>query len=140
QATLSPDNQKTWEQAAATPYEHSYLIGMLYRASRADAVDELEGVLKKFDSNHPRASVGELMGVLMYRGHSFAGLEWSDRFQPQLLAAANEIPANASDAEALLAACKWTNRFYTATPADYGVTFTLRDALEQKKLDCVRAT
>jgi hypothetical protein len=80
------------------------------------------------------------MGVTMYRGHSFAGLEWADRFQPELLKAAEEIPATASDPDALLAAADWTNKFYHGPSAGYGMTFTLRDALEQKKLDCVRAT
>jgi hypothetical protein len=80
------------------------------------------------------------MGVLMYRGHSFAGLEWGDRFQPELLKAGEEIPASMSDSDALLAAAGWTNRFYREAGSEYGMTFTLRDALEQKRLDCVRAT
>jgi len=54
------------------------------------------------------------------------------------LSAAEEIKPDESDSDALLEACRWTNRFYN--PSNYGVTFTLRDALEQKKLDCVRAT
>jgi hypothetical protein len=36
-------------------------------------------------------------------------------------------------------AAKWTSQFYR-TQAQYGTTFTLNDALQQKKLDCVRAT
>jgi hypothetical protein len=75
----------------------------------------------------------------MYRGHSFAGIEWGDRFQPQLMEAAASIDPTASDVNALEAAWGWTNRFYKS-PAEYGVTFTLRDALDQRKLDCVRAT
>jgi hypothetical protein len=140
QSALTPETQKVWEQAAMTPYEHSYLIGMLYRASRTDAVDDLAAVLKKVNANHPQPSVGELMSVLMYRGHSFAGLEWADRFQPELLEAAEEIPPSTSDKDALVAAADWTNKFYRAPAAGYGMTFTLRDAIEQKKLDCVRAT
>jgi hypothetical protein len=54
------------------------------------------------------------------------------------LHAADEIKASDSNLQALMDACQWTNHFYD--PANYGVTFTLRDALEQKKLDCVRAT
>jgi hypothetical protein len=136
----SPSNRAAWEQSAQTPYEHSYLVGVLYRATRVDAMDDLAAVLKKFDAAHPQASMGELLGVMMYRGHSFAGLEWADRFQPELLKAAEEIPASMSDADALLAAADWTNKFYHGPSAAYGMTFTLRDALEQKKLDCVRAT
>jgi len=79
------------------------------------------------------------MSSLMYRGHSFAGLEWADRFQPQLLDAADTIPATASDQDALMAAWRWTNEFL-GRPEHYGVTWTLRDALEKRELDCVRAT
>ncbi len=138
ESPLSSENQKTWEQSAQTPYEHSYLENMLYRAKHADTADYLCTVLKKFDQVNPHATVGELMSVIMYRGHSFAGLEWADRFQPELLHASEQIPTNESDLDALLGACKWTNSFYD--PTNYGVTFTLRDALEQKRLDCVRAT
>src|SRR2546423_4619507 len=139
ESVLSPENQKTWELAARTPYHHSYLINMLYRSTSAETADEMCGVLKKLDSMNPHASVGELTSVLMYRGHSFAGLEWADRFQPELRNAAEEIQISESDEDAMMDACRWTNRFYKA-PASYGVTFTLRDALEQKRLDCVRAT
>ncbi|HEX3357398.1 MAG TPA: hypothetical protein VHS31_10545, partial [Tepidisphaeraceae bacterium] len=139
EAVLSPENRATWDLAARSPYHHSYLINMLYRAWAADTANEFCAALKKFDALNPHATVGELLGVLMYRGHSFAGLEWADRFQPQLLGAADEIDENESDATALLDACKWTNSFYKA-PATYGVTLTLRDALQEKKLDCVRAT
>src|SRR5439155_24286257 len=90
ESALSPENQKTWELAARTPYQHSYLINMLYRCTAADTDDEIAAVLKKLDSMNSNASVGELTSVLMYRGHSFAGLEWSDRFRPELLSAAEE--------------------------------------------------
>jgi hypothetical protein len=140
QGALSSENRATWDRAARTPYEHSYLCNMLFRAARADASDYLCRVLKKFDANHPHASVGELMSVLMYRGHSFGGLEWSDRFQPELLAAADAIAPNADDLDALMSAWRWTHQFYRGPGDGYGWTFTLRDALQQHKLDCVRAT
>jgi hypothetical protein len=136
---LSEENQKTWDMAARAPFEHSYLVNMLFRARSADLVDDLATVLKKFDARNHQARMGELLSVLMYRGHSFAGLEWGDRFQPELKTAADEIKPTETDLEALHDAWDWTNRFYLS-PAQYGVTFTLRVALEQKKLDCVRAT
>src|SRR5262249_27661444 len=88
---------------------------------------------------NPHAKVGELMGVLMDRGHSFAGIEWGDRFQPTLQQAAVDIKTSESDREALQDAWAWTHNFYERR-AKYGVSFTLREALEQKRLDCVRAT
>ena len=136
---LGDSNRANWEVAARTPYQHAYLVNMLYRATNADTADELYQVLRKFDAVNPHGSVGELMNVLMYRGHSFAGLEWGDRFQPELIRAADQINPSETDLEALQDACKWTNHFYQS-PAEYGVTFTLRGALEEKKLDCVRAT
>lgn len=136
---LSPANQATWDLAARTPYEHGYLTNILFRARTAELVDKLAMALKKFDARNPNASVGELMNVMMYCGHSFAGIEWGDRYQPQLTQAAEQIPPNVSDIEALNDAWKWTYDFYK-TPASYGITLTLRDALESKRLDCVRAT
>ena len=136
---LSLDNRKTWELAARTPYEHSYLINMLFRADHVAADDDLCSVLKKFDAMNPHARVGELLSVLMYRGHSFAGLEWADRFRPELVKAADQIGPGESDVQAMQDACQWTNKFYQG-PTEYGVTFTLRDALLSRRLDCVRAT
>ena len=75
----------------------------------------------------------------MYRGHSFAGLEWGDRYQPELVQAADEIKPDETDLQALMDACRWTNHFYRS-PATYSPILTLRAALEQKKLDCVRST
>jgi hypothetical protein len=112
---------------------------MLFRATHADTADDLCTVLKKFDALFPHAKEQELLSVLMYRGHSFAGLEWGDRFQPELLKAADGIKADESNLQAMEDACCWTNKFYRA-PAEYGITLTLRDALESKRLDCVRAT
>jgi hypothetical protein len=133
---LSPANRATWLRAAQTPFEHSYLVNMLYRAARADQTAELKTVLRRFDANYPNATVPELMGVLVYRGHSFAGLEWGDRFQPQLLKVAEQISGSPRDI--LMAATKWTNDFYR--PEGYGLTYTLRDAIAERRLDCVRST
>jgi hypothetical protein len=138
EGALSAENKKTWEAAARTPYEHSFIINMLYRAGQlGDMAEEERAALVKFDATHPHASEQELVGNLMYRGHSFAGLEWSDRFQPQLVEAAGKLTG--TDAEIFLAACRWTYDFYKSHN-DYAVTFTLRDAIEKGKLDCVRAT
>jgi hypothetical protein len=137
-SVLSPDNQKTWDLAAQTPYEHGYLEDILFRARTAELVDNLQAVLQTFDARNPRASVDELMGVMMYRGHSFAGIEWGDRFRPQLTEAAARITPRQTDVDALEAACEWTHQFYKAD--NYGMTLTLRDALDRRMLDCVRAT
>src|SRR5262249_51296264 len=120
-SVLSPDNQKTWEMAARTPYQHAYLVNLLFRARTAELIDEMADVLKKFDQRNPHATVNELMSVMMYRGHSFAGIEWGDRFQPQLTEAAAKIDASKSDLEALHDAWAWTNQFYKSPSASYGI-------------------
>jgi hypothetical protein len=138
-SVLSPNNQKTWDLAARSPYEHSYLINILFRTAHSGKTDDLAAVLKKFDQMHPSSKPAQLLSVLMYRSHAFAGFEWGDRFQPELVKAANEIKPSETDLQALKAACEWTYKFYSQ-PAEYGMTLTLRNALDQKRLDCVRAT
>lgn len=138
QSVLSPNNRVTWELASQSPFHHAYMVNMLFRAKVANTVEDIRAALIKFDSIYPQATPSELMGALMYRGHSFAGLEWADRFQDKLIAAGNEISVSKSDSEALMEACRWTHAFYK--PENYGSTLTLRDAIERQKLDCVRAT
>jgi hypothetical protein len=133
---LSPANRRTWEQAARTPYEHAFLVNMLFRATRGGMVDQLGIVLGRLNAIKPDATLNELMSSLMYRGHSFGGLEWADCYQPQLMQAAAELHGN--DEEAFLEAYKYTYGFYRA--CSYGVTVTLRQAIEQRRLDCIRAT
>jgi hypothetical protein len=138
---LGPENRKTLALAARSPFHHSYLINMLFRSGAAGSVAELEAVLKRLDARNPRASMEELLGALMYRGHPFAGLEWADRFQPALVGAGGAIEAQAGDLDAISRACRWTHEFFTsAGTTSYGGSFTLREALERKRLDCVRAT
>jgi hypothetical protein len=139
QDTLSGENRQTWQKAVRTPYEHAYLLNMLYRTMATESIDELCAALKEFNTVCPRATVAELMGAMMYRGHSFGGLEWDDRYRPQLLEAANGIRATDSDQQAFLAAAQWTRDFYRS-PSNYGPTQSLREALQRNKLDCIRAT
>ena len=136
--SLSPANRQTLEKVARTPYDHSVLKNMLYRALATGTVDDLCAAIKKFDAVYPRATGPELIDVIMYKGHSFGGVGWDDRYQPELRRAAEAIPASATDAQAMLEAWRWTHAFYL--PENYGLTLTLRDALDQRKLDCVRAT
>ena len=138
ESMLSEKNLQTWRKAARLPYERTYIFDMLDRARQSGATDQLAESLHRFNAAHSEATVGELMGELMYRGHSFAGLEWADRFQPVLLKAALDI--HGSDLEAFNQAVTWTNNFYKEPDSVYGLTFTLRDALDYKKLDCVRST
>jgi hypothetical protein len=137
ESQLSPANRATWELAAKSPYEHSYLINMLDRAWRGDAADQLCEAVRRFDANYPHATVAELMGVLMYRGHSFGGLEWADRYQGSLMNMAGAI--HGPDREAFFNAYQQTfNLYHDST--HYGPSLTLREALAHGQLDCNRAT
>jgi hypothetical protein len=99
-------------------------------------VGQTKVVLQRMNAIKPQATMAEIMSVLMYRGHSFGGLEWADRFQPQIMEAAANI--SGSDTEAFLAAHKYTYAFYRIST--YGLTTTLREAIEQRRMDCVRCT
>jgi hypothetical protein len=133
---LSTVNRDVLNRAARTPYETTYLNAMLDRAQRSDTIDQLIESARRFDVQNPQATVSQLMEVLMYRGHSFAGLEWGDRYHASLVDEASRL--GNSDVAAFEQACARTNNFYKQST--YGRTFTLREALEKKCLDCVRAT
>ncbi len=135
---LSPANRRSLDAAAQSPFDHTYVTNMLDRADKSSTVDQLVQCMREFNARNDHADPGELLGMLMYRGHSFAAIEWSDRFLPQLMTAAKTF-APQTDEQALVSAAQWTNDFYRQ-PATYGVTFSLRDALAEKRLDCVRAT
>jgi len=113
-------------------------MNMLYRATRAKTMEMLTSAFKKLESATPNADANELLDVLMYRGNPFGGLEWDDRFQPELVKAGQDVPESHSNAQALMDACRWTNGLFN--PDKYGMTFTLRDSIEWKQLDCNRAT
>ena len=133
---LSPKNRQVLALAARTPYEHSYLTTMLNRAQQSDTLEPLIDAVRRFDASHPQATVEQLMDVLMYRGHSYAGLEWGDRYQAPLAKEAASIQG--SDLDAFYAACRRTNDFYRH--CEYHTTLTLRQSLELNRLDCVRST
>ncbi len=133
---LSEENRKTWDLAARTPYEHSYMVNMLFRTSRCGAVKELAVALRRLSNFKPNASMQDLMDVLMYRNHSFAGLEWSDSYLPQIMTAAGGI--GGSDLDAFIAAHRMTFDMYREST--YGSTYTLREAIAQRKFDCNRLT
>jgi len=136
---LSPANRATWVQASRSPYERSYLTNMLFRMSRTKAVDRLEAVLQRFDKAHPRATVAELMDVIFYRGgDGYAGFEWADRLDPRLMETAAALPDD--NERALLGARRAVFGTFGGWTNYGGGVLTLREALDQRKLDCVRAT
>lgn len=134
-SALGVSNQRSLDAAVHSPFNRSYLMNMLFRHKSANTVSRMRNKLVKFEAVSPNASADELMDLLMYRAQSFAGLEWDDRFQPEL---SSDVDPSKTTIQTLMDAAVWTNRFFD--PNNYGVTYTLREAIMRKKLDCVRAT
>ncbi len=134
---LSLGNRRTLAAAARTPYECSFLINMLFRADNAGCLARECEVLRRFDQLMPNATVEQLMGVLFYRGHSFAGMEWGDRFHPRLVEEASALTG--TSVEAFTDACRRADEI-ADRGGQYGATLTLRDALARGVFDCIRAT
>ncbi len=137
-AALGEANRSTLLRATRTPYETSFLFNSLFRATQAGTADEQCEVLRRFDRITPRASVDRVMGAFVYRGHFFAGFDWSDRYADALHAEPLTDPA-VGDADAFRAACMEARDAF-ASRASYGPTLTLRQSLESGVIDCVRAT
>jgi hypothetical protein len=137
-AALGEANRSTLVRVTRTPYESSFLFNALYRATQAGTAAEQCEVLRRFDRITPRASVDRLMGVFVYRGHFFAGFDWSDRYADALHADPLTDPA-VGDAEAFRAACIEARDAFSSRTA-YGPTLTLRQSIESGVIDCVRAT
>jgi len=133
---LSAANRAVLSQAAHSPYEHAFLASMLHRAQQSGTLEQLADAVRCFNDAHPQSTVNELMDVLMYRGHSYGGLEWADRFQPQLVEQSSHL--HGSDVDVFEAACTLVRDFCRL--AEYATTLTLRQSLERKQLDCIRAT
>jgi len=134
---LSPANQPVWDKAAHSPFDRSYLANMLYRAQRVGTVDALAIVLERFCRIAPQANPSALMDAIFYRGDVGAGTLWDDRYQPYLLAAAGAL--GGTDEQVLLGAQHFTRAVFGGWD-NYGAAPTLRDALIQKRFDCLRAT
>ena len=136
---LCPANQVSWDQAARSPYERSYLANMLYRAIDGGYMDRLSVVFQRFDAGHPQSSVHELMDLMHYRGGDwYAGFERADRFHPRLMSAAYCLQG--TDEQSLAGARELTVGFFGGWQNYAGGIITLREALDQGKFDCVRAT
>lgn len=134
---LSPANQQVWDRAAHSPFLRSYLANMLYRAQRVGTVDALAIVLQRFCRIVPQADPSALMDAIFYRGDVGASTLWDDRYQPYLLAAASAL--GGTDEQVLLGAQHFTRAVFGGWD-NYGAAPTLRDALTQKRFDCLRAT
>jgi len=136
---LSPANRKTWDRAAAMPFERSFMANMIFRAQASQVVDRLSVVLERFNSLHPQATVAEMMDVLPYRaGLGMAGYEWADRYDVRLMKAAAGLTA-ANPHEALLASRRFQYAIYGGDKYQ-GMVLSLRKALDTGRMDCIRAT
>jgi hypothetical protein len=135
---LSEPNRRLLDQAASAPFERSYLANMLFRMSQAKVIDQLAVVLRRFDKLNPHTGTADLMDVLFYRGEVSAGLVWGDRFEPRLIRAAGHMKDDGE--QTLRRAHSLTNAVLGKWSNYMGRIWTLRRALDEQKLDCVRGT
>lgn len=135
---LSPANRKSWDRAASSPFDRSYLVNILHRMSTAKVIDSLGTVLRRFDKLYPRAETADLMDVMFYRGEMCGGMVWGDRFDPRLLRAAGHMKG---DKQQVLRRAHSLTHTVLGRWEDYqGHIWTLGEALDLQKLDCVRGT
>lgn len=135
---LSPTRRSLWDRAAATPFERSYLANMLFRASRAGTIDEVSVALRRFDRSGAEATIADLMDVIFYRAGTWdSARRWSDRYDGRLMRSAGGL---AGTDEQVLRGAHATAWRLVGGPANYqGGVWTLKEALDTGKLDCVRA-
>lgn len=136
-AALSGKTHALWNEAAATPFERSFLANMLWRAESAEFGDAMTQVVLAYEQHHGRRpDLAGLLDVLPYRaGAFFAGLEWGDRYDPEILKASSAVtrPGEQGMKQAHAEASK--------AYSDYtGLVLTIRQARETKKADCIRIT
>lgn len=136
-AYLSAENQQMWDQAAASPFDRSYLANVLFRVSRAGVLDQLTVVMKRFNTAHPRADRHALMDVIFYRGGDpSGGNEWGDRFAARLMEASGGM--GGTDEQVLLRSQHFT-RATLGTWENYRRAGTLREVFSHGTLDCINA-
>lgn len=136
---LSPATQALWDQAAAAPFERSYLANMLFRAASAGSLKSMGLVLERFDRSHTAVTVAELMDALFYRaGLNSSGFSASDRYDPRIMEAAGAITARRE--LAALRAHRVANSLLKGWENYVGGVMTLAHALDIGKFDCVRGT
>jgi hypothetical protein len=136
---LSAPNQFVWARAARTPFERSYLTNMLFRSVQTKTVSRVGEVLQRLDKVTPNATVAEMMDVVFYRGgDAFAGFEWGDRFDNRLMTASGSLGGD--NERAVADAQRVTFSAFAGWQNYLGFILTLREALDQRKFDCIRAT
>ena len=135
---LSPENQRTWDAAAHTPFERSYLANMLYRTMLAKVDTDVAVVLDRFNARRPQAALPELMAAIFYRGGEPVGSgAWDERYDSRLMKEAAGLTG--TDEQVLLRAQQFVNRLFGGKE-NYLPTDSLPQALDAGKLDCLMAT
>ncbi len=82
------------------------------------------------------APLEEVMDLLVYRaGGWFCGMEWADRYQPEMWRAAERLPS-----DRVQALTRTRDAVQALTSRQEGWRLTLRDAIAQRCFDCIRTT
>ncbi len=135
---LTGANAKTWDRAASMPFERSFMANMLFRCGKAGVIDRVGTVLARMNAADPNATVSELMDAIFYRGGTpLAALEWADRFDPRLMENSKDL---AGLPQQTLVGAHTRLKQMMGDKAQYGSVLTLREAMDVKRMDCIRAT
>ncbi len=127
-----------WDRAASSAYERSFLTNMLFRLGRANVIDALIVVLGRIPDDDPPTHPSELMDVIFYRGEPCAAEIWGDRFDPRLIRAAEDM--DGGDHNVLVRAHRLANEFLGGWANYQGSVWTLKEALDIRRMDCLRGT
>ena len=136
---LPARDRAAWDRAAAQPFERSYLVSMLHRIRQAKTVNAVGQVLRRYGATPRRPGVSDLMDVLFYRGGEVAGgIVWGDRFEPRLVQAAGGIAGTGE--QVLRRAHTLTHTLLDGWANYENHIWTLGEALDRRRLDCIRGT
>ncbi len=132
---LKPANQTLLDKAVGSPWHRAWLTSALDRAQIAGYAPALIEVMARFEAKNPKAALSQLLDVMHSRGDSFAGIEWADRFRPQLMDPVAKVGGGVPQA------FKAAHEFCQANFKTYkGFIFTMGEALSSGRMDCIRAT
>ena len=132
---LKVANQAMLDQAAAAPWHRAWLTSTIDRAQIASYNTALIEVMGRYEARNPKGGLNGLLDVLHNRGDAFAGMDWADRFRPELMDPMAKVGGGVQNAlKAAHALCQAHFKTYK------GFIFTMGQSLASGQMDCIRAT
>ncbi len=136
-AQLSPRHQAEWDAAATSPYDQSYLANILFRLRAAGCTEAAMEVLRRFDARHPEPDRDALLDVLFYRSEPNMGMDWGERYNPEMMQVAGGLTG---DRVEVLRQARAAVRKRFGTWQNYETSLRITEALDTGRMDCIMAT